>query len=180
VKKFELQPVLENKLVTINPLHENDFDRIYKIASDPLIWEQHPVKDRYKKEVFEKYFKGAIESGSAFIVLNAGTMQPIGCTRFYDLNESISVIAIGYTFLSRDHWGTTYNSALKSLMVNHAFKFVNNIIFQVGIHNIRSQRAVEKLGAKKIGMEEVTYYGEAASNSNFIYELKKDCWIKED
>lgn len=176
MKNFELQPILQNDVVTIRPLQENDFAIIYEIASDPLIWEQHPTKDRYKKDVFEKYFKGAIESGGAFAVFDSNTRRVIGCTRFYDLNNDNRSIAIGYTFLSCDHWGTTYNSALKSLMINHAFRFVDKIIFHVGINNIRSQKAVEKLGAKKTGEEEIVYYGDTRSNSNFIYELERQFW----
>jgi RimJ/RimL family protein N-acetyltransferase len=176
MSEFELQPALENELVSIIPLSEIDFEVVYKMASDPLIWEQHPVRDRYKIEVFDKYFQGAIESRGAFLVINNTTKQPIGCTRFYDLDEKTSSVAIGYTFLSRDHWGATYNSALKSLMINHAFKFVDNIIFEVGINNVRSQKAVEKLGAKKIGEKEIVYYGEGQSNTNFIYELKREYW----
>lgn len=173
MENFELQPILENDRVMIRPLQENDFSTIYKIASDPLIWEQHPTRDRYKKEVFEKYFKGAIESGAAFVVFN-NKKQPIGCTRFYDLNESS--VAIGYTFLSRDHWGSTYNSALKTLMIDHAFRFVDKIIFHVGINNIRSQKAVEKLGAIKTGEEDVIYHGDISGNRNFVYALNKADW----
>jgi RimJ/RimL family protein N-acetyltransferase len=171
--KFELQPFLENTVVGIRPLQQDDWEAVYTLASDPLIWEQHPQKDRYKKEVFELYFKSAIESKGAFVVSNAVTKLPIGCTRYYDLNEELKSVAIGYTFLTRDHWGATYNSALKSLMINHAFKFVDTIIFHVGIHNIRSQKAVEKLGAKNVGTEEIIYPGRL-SNPNFVYELKKE------
>lgn len=175
VKNFELQPTLENALVMIRPLHESDFNMIYEIASDPLIWEQHPTRDRYKKEVFEKYFRGAIESGTAFTVFN-NKKQSIGCTRFYDLNESSRSVAIGYTFLSRDHWGSTYNSALKALMIDHAFRFVDKIIFHVGVNNLRSQKAVEKLGAIKTGEGDMIYYGDISGNRNFVYELNKAYW----
>lgn len=176
--EFDLQPVLQNDFVSIRPLVENDYEVVYKMASDPLIWEQHPVRDRYKKEVFDKYFEGALESKGALIVYNNRTKQPIGCTRFYDLNKKTDSISIGYTFLTRDHWVGTYNSALKSLMINHAFTFVSRIIFMVGVNNIRSQKAVEKLGATKVGEEEVVYYGEASSNRNFIYALERMSWSK--
>jgi RimJ/RimL family protein N-acetyltransferase len=174
--KFDLQPFLENTAVSIRPLQQDDWEIVYALASDPLIWEQHPQKDRYKKEVFELYFKSAIESKGAFLVSDAKTKRPIGCTRYYDLNEKLRSVAIGYTFLTRDHWGATYNSALKSLMINYAFRFVDTIIFHVGIHNIRSQKAVEKLGAKNIRTEDIVYPGQL-SNPNFVYELKRVYWI---
>src|SRR5688572_19634761 len=112
--EFQLQPVLKNEIVTIQPLQQSDYAAVYKLASDPLVWEQHPQKDRYKKEVFDKYFESAIESKGAFLVTTSKTGQPVGCTRYYDLYKEPDSVAIGYTFLSRDFWGGTYNSALKA------------------------------------------------------------------
>ncbi len=174
---FELQPSIENNFVKIIPLQKTDFEQLYKVASDPLIWEQHPNKDRYKREVFEIFFKGAMESGGAFVVFDTNTNEVIGSSRFYDFNDETKSVSIGYTFLSRTHWGTIYNRALKSLMINHAFKFVNSIQLHVGAVNIRSQKAVEKLGAKKIDEIEMEYYGEP-KKLNFIYQLNKLDWAE--
>jgi len=174
---FELQPTLENEVVKIQPLKQSDFDLLYKIAADPLIWEQHPNKDRYKREVFQTFFKGAIESKGAFLVLNKQTGKPIGSSRFYGFDESAKSVAIGYTFLAKDHWGTTYNRALKTLMLNHAFRFVDIVVFHIGAVNVRSQKAIEKLGAEKVGEAEMEYYGEG-KKLNFIYQVYKSAWVK--
>ena len=171
---FELQPTIENDLVKIQPLKPTDFELLYKIASDPLIWEQHPNKDRYQREVFQTFFKGAIESGGAFLVFN-NKGEPIGSSRFYEFDKNASSILIGYTFIAKDHWGREYNKALKSVMLKHAFKFVDTVFFHIGSTNIRSQKAIEKLGAKKMGEVEVAYYGEA-TKLNFIYQIEKDNW----
>jgi RimJ/RimL family protein N-acetyltransferase len=175
--QFDLQPILENEFVKIRPLKEDDFETLYSIACDPLIWEQHPNKDRYKREVFQNFFKGAVESKGAFLVFNAKTGKPIGSSRFCNLDEEKKIVEIGYTFLAKDHWGTTYNRALKTLMLDHAFRFVNSVLFHIGAANIRSQKAIEKLGAKKIGEAEVAYYGET-SKLNFIYQMEKGNWKK--
>jgi RimJ/RimL family protein N-acetyltransferase len=172
---FELQPVLENELVKLLPLKTNDFEILYAIASDPLLWEQHPNKDRYKREVFENFFMGAIESGGAFMVFNARKGRPIGSSRFYDFNPEKKSVVIGYTFLARDHWGTSYNRALKLLMLEYAFKFVDQVLFYVGAVNTRSQKAMEKLGAVKISEEEVAYYGEPGK-PNFVYRITRPDW----
>ena len=172
---FELQPILENEFVKIQPLKENDFEILYSVASNPLIWEQHPNPDRYKREVFETFFKGAMESHGAFLVIDKQSNQVIGSSRYYELDTDKSSIAIGYTFLSKDHWGSIYNPALKKLMIDHAFHFVNSVIFHVGALNIRSQKAMEKLGAKKINEIEMEYYGEA-NRLNFVYEIRKIDW----
>jgi RimJ/RimL family protein N-acetyltransferase len=173
---FELQPILENEFVKIQPLHENDFEILYHVASDPLIWEQHPNKDRYKREVFEIFFKGAIESGGAFLVFDKKTNQVIGCSRFYDMDIAKKHILIGYTFFTRSHWGSIYNPALKKLMINYAFRFMDAVIFHIGGDNIRSQKAILRLGASKINELEVAYYGEP-SKLNFVYEIKKKEWL---
>lgn len=159
---MDLQPRhLFNDLVKLIPLEKGDFERLYQVASDPLIWEQHPNKNRYQREIFQVFFEGAIQSGGAFLIFNNQTGQLIGSSRYCAYKSDTSTISIGYTFLSRDHWGSTFNPALKRLMLEYAFRFVDNVIFHIGSKNIRSQKAIEKLGAIKIAEEEMSYYGEA-------------------
>jgi RimJ/RimL family protein N-acetyltransferase len=169
---MNLQPILENDLVKLIPLHENNFEDLYAVASDPLIWEQHPNKDRWKKEVFENFFKGALESGGAFKIIDKANGKVIGSTRFYKTGIENKELAIGYTFFARKYWGGKYNPAVKRLMMDYAFQFVDHILLHVGAVNIRSQKAIERLGAVKIAEEEIAYYGEA-SKLNFIYRIDR-------
>ena len=175
--EFELQPTLTSELIKIQPLKQIDFEALYKIASDPLLWEQHPNKVRYKREVFETFFKGAIESGGAFLVFDNITKEPIGSSRYYGFDKEMKTVVIGYTFIARDHWGKAYNKALKTVMLNHAFKFVEKVIFHIGANNTRSQKAIGNIGAKKIGEIEMEYYGEP-SRLNFIYQISKADWME--
>lgn len=172
---IELQPTLQNDWVLMRPLKEEDFEELYKVASDPLIWEQHPSKTRYQRDVFENYFKGAMESGGAFAVYNSKTGEMIGGTRMYDYDEKDSSVLIGYTFIARHCWGSNYNRSMKKLMLEHAFQFVNKVIFHVGENNIRSRKAMEKLGGVLMGSEPRAYYGEAV-NMNVVYEITKERW----
>jgi N-acetyltransferase len=168
---FEFQPTdLNNPTIQLIPLCESDFDLLFAVASDPKIWEQHPNPNRYKKEDFNIYFKGAIESKGAFLVVDSKTKEVIGCSRFYDYDEQKSVVLIGYTFIAVKFWGKKINSQMKSLMMNHAFRFVNKIHFHVGAFNKRSQIAMERLGGTKIEEQEVEYFGET-SKLNFVYEI---------
>lgn len=175
--QFILQPNLSNQLIEVTPLSSSDFERLYTVANDPLLWEQHPNKDRYKKEVFETFFKGAIESGGALLVKDTKTKNTIGSSRFYDLNDKENSVSIGYTFIARNYWGKGYNNSLKKLMINHAFQFVNKIHFHIGAVNIRSQKAIDKLGAVKINELMMEYYGESPK-LNYVYEITKDVWLK--
>jgi RimJ/RimL family protein N-acetyltransferase len=168
---FNLQPeVLEDEITKLIPLQENHFEELYKVASDPLIWEQHPIRDRYKKEVFKAFFDGAINAGSSFLILDKETNEIMGTTRFYDYNEEKSQIAIGFTFISRKYWGGNYNKSSKKLLIDYAFQNVNSILFHIGAENLRSQKAVLKLGALKIN-EMVFPINDGILH--FEYELKK-------
>lgn len=171
-----LQPAeLSNNLVRLTPLTATDFEPLYAVASDPLIWAQHPNPDRYKREVFTNYFTGAMESGGAFLITDRLSGQAIGCTRFYDYEAGLSALKIGYTFFSRSCWGKGYNRATKTLMLDHIFHYVDTVYFHVGNHNFRSQKAMEKLGAAKIREIDVAYYGEPV-RTNVEYRITKAQW----
>lgn len=147
---FELQPILKSDLLELRPLRADDFERLYAIASDPLIWEQHPSSDRYKPDVFRNFVDEAMQSGGALIALDRKDEHVIGSSRFhYDLERS--EIEIGWTVLARSHLGGVYNGEMKRLMLSHAFKFVDHVIFVIGSNNLRSQRAVEKIGGVRVG-----------------------------
>ena len=151
---FDLQPHLEGDLIELRPLTAEDWDDLFTVASDPLIWEQHPESDRYKQEVFKVFFREAMESGGAFVVIDTKNQQIIGSTRFYGYDPEKSEIEIGWTFLARKYWGGEYNREMKELLLNHAFKFVETVVFFVGEKNFRSQKAMEKIGATRIGLVE--------------------------
>ena len=170
---LDIQPIhLQNDVVQLVPLQESDFDRLFEVASDPLVWEQHPNPNRYQKEVFRTYFEGAMQSKGAFIVLNPLNNQVIGCSRFYDLDPKSKSIKIGYTFIGINFWGQNFNKNMKSLMTNYAFGKLENVLFEIGATNFRSQKAIEKIGAVKIDEQEIIYYGET-SKLNFIYQINK-------
>ncbi len=161
---------LSNHLIRLEPLQPFHFEELYEVASDPLIWAQHPNPNRYQKEVFTSFFEGALQSGGAFIVRDVDTGKPIGSSRFYDYKPLDNEIKIGYTFFSRNCWGKGINKQVKTLMLNYAFIYIEKVIFHVGAQNVRSQIAMEKLGAKKISEEMVAYYGEP-DRLNFVYEM---------
>ncbi len=172
---FSIQPVLENEQIILYPLLESDFEAMYSVASDPKIWEQHPNKDRWKREVFQNFFNGAIQSKGAFKIVDKTTGELIGCTRYYDYDEAENAILIGYTFYGTSSWGKGINPQVKKLMLDYIFRFVSRVQFHIGAVNIRSQIAISRLGAEKIGEEDVAYFGEAPK-LNFIYEIRKETW----
>jgi RimJ/RimL family protein N-acetyltransferase len=174
---INFQPFLHNNLVIAEPLKESDFESLYNAASDPLIWEQHPNKNRYQRQEFENYYKGAMESGGAFLVRDAQTNEIIGSSRYSDYHADTNTVSIGYTFFIRSHWGSGHNYHLKKLMLDHIFQFVNTVTFYIGAINKRSQISIERLGAVKIAEEEMAYYGEAPK-LNYKYAISKEQWLQ--
>ena len=169
---FDLQPNLKGELIELRPLRPEDWDDLFAVASDPLIWEQHPESDRYKEDVFKVFFTEALECGGAFAIIDTKSQQIIGSTRFYGYDPERSEIEIGWTFLARNYWGGRYNRELKDLMLAHAFKFVENVMFLVGQTNIRSQRATEKIGGIRDGLVEKVY-GNRPSSVSVRYVIKR-------
>jgi RimJ/RimL family protein N-acetyltransferase len=148
---FDHQPCLKGDLLELRPLRAEDYQDLVAVAADPLIWEQHPCKDRYQEEVFKVFFLEALESGGALLALDRKDGRAIGSSRFHGYDEGKSEVEIGWTFLARSHWGGAYNREMKRLMLRHAFRFVNSVVFLIGHNNFRSQRAVEKIGGVRAG-----------------------------
>jgi len=171
--EFDLQPTLKGNLIELRPLTPEDFDALFAAASDPLIWEQHPENDRYAREVFQRYFDGAIDSKGAFAIIERKSGRIIGSSRYCNLNPSESEVEIGWTFLETQFWGGMYNRELKSLMLEHAFQFVDRVVFVVGETNLRSQKALLKIGARFLEKtQRLTRDG--AMTPNFIFVIEPD------
>ena len=169
---FELQPHLVGELIEVRPLLPEDWENLFAVASDPLIWEQHPDHDRYKEEVFKEFFREALESGGAFVVIDRKTQKTIGSSRYFGFEPKTREIEIGWTFLARSHWGGKYNGELKRLMLDHAFKFVESVVFLIGPTNVRSQKAVEKIGGLMTERREKTnLHGKTVEQ--VVYQIKK-------
>jgi RimJ/RimL family protein N-acetyltransferase len=172
---FDLQPILQGELLELRPLRAEDFRDLYSVAADPLIWEQHPVKDRYKEELFREFFREALGSAGALIAMDSKDGRVIGSSRFHGYDQEKSEIEIGWTFLARSHWGGRYNGEMKRLMLRHAFRFVNRVIFLVGPQNLRSQRAIEKIGGVRVGSRI-----DGSGRDSFAYEITASAFAQAE
>jgi RimJ/RimL family protein N-acetyltransferase len=163
---LDLQAPLSNNVVTLTPLREDDYDALFMVASDPLIWAQHPASDRWKPDVFRAFFDGAIASKGAYLIRDSDTDEVIGSSRFHAYDPETRVVEIGWTFFKRSHWGGCYNGATKKLMLTHAFGFVDHVILYAGQTNHRSRKAIERIGGVQIGVRE-----EAETENSFRYQV---------
>jgi N-acetyltransferase len=170
-EEFEFQPHLIGELIEVRPLAAGDWEGLFAAAADPLIWEQHPASDRYREDVFREFFNEALETGSAFVVIDRKTGEIIGSSRYFGFDAQENVVEIGWTFLARAYWGGEYNGKLKRLMLDHAFRFVERVVFVIGVTNYRSQKAVEKIGGVRVGRrDKVVPRGVIES---FVYEITR-------
>jgi N-acetyltransferase len=174
---INIQPILETEKVMLYPLEEQDFEHLYHAASDPKVWEQHPNKDRWKREVFKTFFVGAMESKGAFKIIDKATGSIIGSTRFYDYTANENSILIGYTFYATAFWGTGTNHAVKTVMLDYIFNQVATVYFHIGANNLRSQIAIGRLGATLVKVEDIAYYGEQPK-LNHVYQVGKHEWVQ--
>lgn len=165
---FDLQPTLKGALLELRPLRANDFGPLYAVASDPLIWEQHPARDRWQEDVFRRLFQESLDSGGALIAIDVKLGKVIGSSRFHGYDAQKSEIEIGWTFLARSHWGGTYNREMKELMLRHAFAFVDRVVFVVGSKNLRSKRAVQKIGGVPVGSRR-----DGGGRDSILYEITR-------
>ena len=164
---LDLQPTLRGEFVELRPLRGEDFDALYAVAADPLIWEQHPASDRYEPDVFKEFFRESLASGGALVAIDRRSGQVIGSSRFQGFDADAAEVEIGWTFLARSHWGGVYNGEMKALMIRHALTFVRRVVFLVAPQNIRSQKAVEKIGGVRAGSRR-----DASGRESFLYEVR--------
>jgi RimJ/RimL family protein N-acetyltransferase len=169
---FDKQPTLTGDRLLLRPLRAADYDGIYAAASDPLIWKQHPASDRHEPAVFKALFDESLASGGALVAIDRASGRTIGWSRYHGFDEAASEVEIGWTFLARPYWGGVYNGEMKRLMLAHAFAAVRTVLFVVGTGNVRSQRAVEKLGAARRPEVRVN----ASGGESYVYELTAETY----
>ena len=174
-EEIDLQPTLVGERVIVRPLQGGDWGALYAAASDPGIWVQHPASDRYKEAVFRQYFDEAIASASAFAFIDRESGAIIGSSRYHGYDPVAGEIEIGWTFLTRAYWGGQCNAEIKRLMIDHALRFVDTVVFWVGETNQRSRRAMEKIGG--VLRAGIFFKDDDSKSPNVVYEIRRTDWI---
>ena len=147
---------------------ESDFESLYAVASDPLIWEQHPESNRWQRNVFSVFFANGLANDlGCFVIRERRTQEVVGSTRYYGYDKKDQCVRIGFTFLARRHWGTSANREIKDAMLERAFEICETVLFDIGPENRRSITAVEKLGG---------VYSHTESPTKAVYVLTSSQW----
>lgn len=148
---MDRQPVLAGERLLLRPLTEADWGALYAVASDPELWAVHPSHNRWQEPVFREFFDDALARGGALAIVDKATGRVIGSSRFQFSDRIADELEIGWSFLARDYWGRGYNAEFKRLMLAHAFRFVDRVVFRVGADNVISRKAMLNIGGRLTG-----------------------------
>lgn len=183
---MDRQPTLESERVLLRPLTEGDWDALFAIASDRELWAGHPAHDRWQEPVFRAFFDDALAKGGALAIIDkhalssveGATGAVIGSSRFQDYEPTNGgSVEIGWSFLPRTYWGRGYNAEFKGLMLAHAFKTVERVMFRAGADNVISRKAMANIGGRLTGE---TFVAERAGRmvEHVMFEITREDFAK--
>lgn len=171
--EFDLQPCLEGARARIRPLRPTDFDALFAVTSDALLWAQHPIRNRHERPGFTRLFEDSLASKGALVVIDKITDRLIGSSRYRMADPTANRAEIGWSWLARSHWGGTWNREVKLMLLSHAFRFVDMVVFRVGQDNARSRRAMEKIGGRLTDRTETIQGPDGAPIVHVVFEISK-------
>jgi RimJ/RimL family protein N-acetyltransferase len=149
---------LKGEFVELIPMTEEHFDVLFEMAEDRRIWEflNNDMSTYEKKLVF---FQSAMQSKHAgdqfpFVVYHQKEQKIIGSTRYMHVNQPHRSVEIGATWYHPNYWASVVNLECKMLLLTHAFEELKTIRvwLKTSVENIRSQKAIQKIGAKYEGV----------------------------
>ena len=171
--EFDAQPTLTGETVTLSPLRTADWDALFAVAADPLIWEVHPAHDRWQEAVFRRFFADAMASGGCLVIRDNATGAVIGSSRYDRSRVEPGEVEIGWTFLARRYWGGATNREIKTLMIGHALRWFDAAVFYVGESNIRSRRAMEKIGGVLLPDRTIDFDMAGVPTPHVVYAIRE-------
>ncbi|MEN9417597.1 MAG: hypothetical protein RI988_1217 [Pseudomonadota bacterium] len=183
-----LQPTLRGDTLELRPLAATDFEAVHAAASDPAIWALHPEPTRWQREVFRRFFDSGLACGGALVAVERASGGVVGSSRYYKYKwlADTREITVGYTFLVKRLWGGAANHEMKALMLGHAFGvagiaapgggFAHAAWFDVGVGNLRSRRAMEKLGGELL--RESPADPLAGTPASVHYRITRSQWLQ--
>jgi len=144
--------------VRLEPLSLSHAEALTRAARDGELWNLR-VTSVPEPDQTANYIQAALDGYQAghmlpFVVIHAGTEQIIGSTRYHDIIASVARLEIGYTWYAKSHQRSHVNTACKLLLMEHAFDTLGAAVvgWRTDNYNFASQRAIERLGAKRDGI----------------------------
>jgi RimJ/RimL family protein N-acetyltransferase len=167
----------------LSPAHR---EAIRPLAKNEVIWEFNkmlPGDDSYDA-AYDSYFDAALDKNGlggqqTFVIKKTDDNSIIGMTRFYEISPKEKTVLIGYTWYVPAVWGKVYNKECKLLLLQYAFENMkfNRVELRVAHQNVRSQKAVEKIGAVKEGiLRKHGYRNDGSIRHTVVYSIIDDEW----
>lgn len=174
---------LQGDSVELVPMELSHLDGLWKAAMPEEIWDFTASKIR-SKEQMEKMIKDALaekEKGNQFpfVVLHKQDNKIVGSTRYLDISNANKSLEIGWTWYNPEVWRTRVNTECKYLLLKCAFEEwgMNRVQFKTDSRNVRSQRAIERLGAKKEGiLRKDRILPDGYIRDTVVYSIIQDEW----
>ena len=175
--------ILQNEVVRLVPLDICHIEGIYKAAQDPRIWEHMSVELLSREKVLayvdDAMKKRDIKTDYPFVIIQQETNEIIGATWYLDISMQHKRLEIGSTWLNPKAWRTNINTNCKCLLLQYGFEILEmqRIQIKTGHENIRSQKAIERIGAVKEGIlrnHMITKEGNV--RHTVMYSITKEEW----
>lgn len=171
--RADRQPTLTGAALLLRPLVEGDREALFSVASDRALWALHPAHDRWQRPVFDALFDEALAHGGALAVTERASGRIIGSSQFRPSQMVPGAMEIGWTFLARAYWGGGANREMKRLMLAHALAQVERCVFRVAESNLRSRRAMEKIGGRLLPLRCDVDYPDGRRIVHVLYEIDR-------
>ncbi len=177
-------PTLENDYVKLSLLGLSNYKYLIEVAQQPNLVQYSPSKidtpenlKEYVQDAVDCYYQ---KTAIPFIIFDKRTSSYAGCTRFGYINWHNKVLHIGWTWIGTQFQGTGLNKHMKFLMLQYAFETLNfdKVEFRIDERNIKSRKAVEKLGAKLEGvLRKDTLMLDGFKRNTCCYGILNEEWI---
>ena len=179
--------ILENSRARLVPFSERAAENLNEIIFDKEIWTYmgHYIIDEKDLKEYIQNTLSAQEQKLAipFLIVDKDYGSLAGCSRFGKLDYTNKRAEIGWTWYGTKFQGTGLNMAAKELMLDYGFNQLEFNRIQLGAdkRNIRSQKAIEKLGATCEGIRRNHYIdSEGACQDDVYYSITKEDWTKHN
>lgn len=174
---------LNSQSVCLKPLHKNHLESLKSIAEDRSIWQHYIIevsnRDNFDKEFEDAFIQREKQNQFPFVIFDKQRNEIIGSTRFLDIQPRHRKLEIGWTWLIPEYWGTSINAECKLLLLTFCFETLNliRVQFKTDENNIRSRKAIEKIGGKFEGILRNDMLRENGTKRNSaIYSILDSEW----
>jgi len=180
---FDYSFSLENEKVLLSPLTLGNYENLIEVASQEKLVQYSP-SDIYTPKTLKNYVEKALhqkqeKTSIPFVIFDKKKQQFAGSTRYMNINLNYKTLEIGATWIGHEFQGTGLNSQVKHLMINHAFDTMKfeKIEFRIDERNMRSRKAVEKLGGILEGiLRKNIYLLDGFKRNTCCYGILKEEW----